>query len=156
MWPMLSSAKTWQGHQILWPPHNDVYPRSFFQQSRVFLLVGFQPRIGGLSGIESKNWVSLLLNCSRSWMVFKWCGIVFHNIGPCTANELSNRVWLAAELDLLLGGTTAKFPSLGRETNLTWRSLLVFPLRIFHIWSIMKRSRRLWRDMRDKRTKRSQ
>jgi hypothetical protein len=26
---------------------------------------------------------------------------------------LSNRVWLAAELDLLLGGTTAKFPSLG-------------------------------------------
>ena len=24
------------------------------------------------------NWVSLLLKCSRSWIVFTWCGIAFH------------------------------------------------------------------------------
>ena len=153
---MLSFTKIWPGHQILWSPHNDINPRSFFQQSRVFLLGGFQPLIGGLSGIESMNWVSLLLNCSRSWIVFKWCGIAFHNIGPCTANELSNRVWFAAELVLLLGGTTAKFPSLGRETNESSKSLLVLPFRIFHIWNIMKSSQHRWRDISDKRDNRSQ
>ena len=42
--------------------------------------------------------------------MFRWCGIAFHEIGPCTADELSNRVRFAAELVLLLGGTTAKFP----------------------------------------------
>ena len=156
MWPMLSSANSWPGHQILWPPHNDVNPRSFFQQSSVFLFGGFHPLIGGLSGIESINWVSLFLNCSRSWIVFRWCGIAFHNIGPCTANELSNRVWFAAELDLLLGGTTARFPSLGRDTKETWRSLLVFPLSIFHMWSMMKRSRLRCKDISDKRDSRSQ
>ena len=28
----------------------------------------------------------------------KRCGIAFHNIRPSTADDLSNRVWLAAEL----------------------------------------------------------
>ena len=49
-------------------------------------------------------------------IVFNWCGIVFHNAGPCTENDWSNKFWLAAELDLFLGGMTVKFPSLGRET----------------------------------------
>ena len=83
-------------------------------------------------------------------MLFKLCGIAFHNFGPWTAKELSNRVWLAAELVLLLDGMIAKVPSLGRETNWTLRSLLVCPCKIFHMCRRMKRSLLLCRDMRDK------
>ena len=72
-------------------------------------------------------------------MLFKLCGIAFHNFGPWTADELSNRVWLAAELVLLLDGMIAKVPSLGRETNWTLRSLLVCPCEIFHMCRRMKR-----------------
>ena len=135
MWPMLTSAKTWPGHQVFWPPHNDVYPRSFLQHeySKVLLSGELQPLIGGLPEIESMNWVSLLLNCLRSWMEFKWCDIALHNKRPCSANELSNRVRYAALLDLLLGGITAELPSLGRGTKGMLRLLLVWALRIFHI-----------------------
>ena len=39
-------------------------------------------------------------------MVFNWCGIAnaFHNIGLSIENDSSNRVWLDAEPDRLLGG----------------------------------------------------
>ena len=57
------------------------------------------------------------------------CHFAFHNIGPSTANDWSNRVWLAAELERLLGGMTAKFPTLGRDTNWMLTSLLVLPCR---------------------------
>ena len=145
MWPMLTSAKTWPGHQVFWPPHNDVYPRSFLQHeySKVLLSGELQPLIGGLPEIESMNWVSLLLNCLRSWMEFKWCDIALHNKRPCSANELSNRVRYAALLDLLLGGITAELPSLGRGTKGMLRLLLVWALRIFHIIEMKKRSHRL-------------
>ena len=64
-------------------------------------------------------------------MVFKWCGIAFQNIGPSTANDWSNRVWLAAELDRLLEGMTAKFPSLIWDANWMLRLLLVFAMKNF-------------------------
>ena len=83
-------------------------------------------------------------------MLFKLSGIAFHNFGPWTAKELSNRVWLAAELVLLLDGRITKVPSLGRETNWTLRSLPVCPCKIFHMCRRMKRSLILCRDMRDK------
>ena len=42
---------------------------------------------------------------------------MFHNLGPWTANELSNRDWFAAELFFRGGGMTARFPNLGRATK---------------------------------------
>ena len=93
--------------------------------------------------------MSLIFNCLRLWIVFKWWGIAFNNIGSCTTNELSSMVRFACEVDLLLGETLAKFSSLVRETNETLMSFLVLPFRIFHLWNIMKRLRRRWRDISD-------
>ena len=72
MWPMLSFVETWQGHQIILPPQSEVVPRSFHQHSRELELGGFYPLIGGISGRDNMNLVSWSLNCSRSWMTFRW------------------------------------------------------------------------------------
>ena len=127
-----------------------------FPAQQSVVLGGVFCLIGGISRLDNMNFMSWLLKSSGSWMLFRWCGILFHNIGPIMANDWSNRVWLAAELDWLLEGMTAKFPRLGRETNWMLRSLLVLPWRTFHIWRRMNRLRLHWRDMSDRWAKRSQ
>ena len=156
MWPMCSFVRIWQGHQIFWSPHSEVNPRSFRQHSREFEFGGVYPLIGGLSGRDNINFVSWSLKRSKSLVTFKWKGIAFHNLGPWTANELSNKDWLAAELALRLDGMIARFSNLGRTTNWISKSLLVLWCKIFHMCRIMNRSRLRWRDIRDKWTKRSQ
>ena len=73
-WPMPSSAKIWPGHQILWPPHSESYPRSFFQHSSELLLGGVKPLIGGWSGIDNRTSFAGLWNSrvSTLLMTFKF------------------------------------------------------------------------------------
>ena len=52
--------------------------------------------------------------------------IAFHEIGPNTANDWPNRVWLAAELDRLSEGMNDKFQSLSWKKNWMLRPSFVF------------------------------
>ena len=54
------------------------------------------------------------------------CTIAFHEIGPNTANDWPNRVWLAAELDRLSEGINDKFQSLNWKKNWMLRPSFVF------------------------------
>ena len=74
------------------------------------------------------------------------CGIAFHNFGPWTANELSNRVWLAAELVLLLDEWLPR--SLVFAVKQTDVEVIAGqPCKIFHMcreWSVLFFFARTW------------
>ena len=150
MWPVLSFVKIWQGHHNVWPPQSEVKSRSFRQHSRDLELGVVYPLIDSLSGRDSMHLVNLSLKCSRSWIMFVWWGIAFNNnLGPRTANESSNKVCFAAELAFRVAGISARTPSLGRKTNWTFGSLLVFSLRIFHIYfSHVLNTEILWHEVK--------
>ena len=98
------------GHQHSWLPKRAAASR-FVRQSRIEFEFGeVWPRMGGLSGIETKKLDKRDLKESRVFLARISFGTQFHSLGPRTRNELSRSDWWAVAHPLNNGGMMACVP----------------------------------------------
>ena len=119
---------------------------SLLQQPPSFRFARFllaSPCIGGRSGIENSQVVSAFLKLSMDGFLVMEAGILFHSMGPLTANDASycEENFLFASLWIL--GTLARIPRRSLLVNSIPRSFGEIWWRILNIMTIEYLSLRL-------------